>query len=271
MRAFARRHKRLGPNNNTSSIAEWSPTVKGGYWAYNNIWNEGALVIGTNYTSGQTVNQNTFPNDTLISWDFGTHDQTTDNVWGYPEIVFGGEAGNMYFAPPNGGNPPAVQIKNLTALTASLDYAMWAVNGLDNFDVLMETTLTSDSSGQVGACEFAFYLHTPSYMSAWFGTTVGVPGGSGLPLVAYSAGSYNGMCWIGTNGSWPFLVFRQLGSPDFTSGVIDINAALTWAVSNGYLTGNEYIWGYEFGVEPKVRDGNLLVQKLQYNFNGTVY
>ena len=108
-----------------------------GWWALQNPWGNGSLVNGTNYTQSVTVQPSSFPNDTVLSWSWPNTGQTS-HVYGYPELVYGAQAGT--WASPDGGGPAPVQIDNLTALTGSFDLTL--AGDTSNYDVLWETHLT---------------------------------------------------------------------------------------------------------------------------------
>src|SRR5437660_212073 len=102
-----------------------------GWWALNNTWNRVSLVNGTDYTETITVNPATFPSGSVISWTW-PNVAAPNNVYSYPEIVFGAQDGTR--PSPDGVGPAPIQLKNLSAFTGS--YSIGIGGSIGNFDVL---------------------------------------------------------------------------------------------------------------------------------------
>src|SRR5690349_12664464 len=174
--------------------ADWD-TYQGsppGWWAIQNPWNNGSLVNGLDYTQTVTVDSTSFPNNTILSWSWPNY-ANADNVWGYPEVVYGSQAG--IWQSPDGQGPTPVQIKNLTALTGT--YNLTLSGNTDQYDVLWETHLTSaPNSGQVD--EFGIMSHAPSYVRAYV---------DGLTQkYSYSGPGLSGTIAVTSNGTDPYII-----------------------------------------------------------------
>ena len=238
-------------------FADWA-TYQGtapGWWDLQNPWNNGSLVNGTDYTQTLTANSSTFPDGTVISWNWGSH-INSDNVWGYPEVVYGAQAGIWQSA--DGQGPQPIQIKNLTALTGTYNVSIGG--STDNFDVLWETQLTSAPfSGQ--EVEFSIMPHSPSYDTQYI---------TSLPdQYQYNEAGLSATIAVTSNGSYPYVIVLP-NQGDMLSGTVDIKSILDFLTAKGVLTGNEYIQGFEMGAEPQTGSGSLTINKIGYDWNGTI-
>jgi hypothetical protein len=109
---------------NVTISADWSTyqeAAEPAWWAVDNTWNNGTLVNGVNYTQTITGDPSTFPNGTVISWNWGDNTNPS-NVWGYPEVVYGEQGGD--WSSPDGQDPTPVEINNLTTLTGSFNLSL---------------------------------------------------------------------------------------------------------------------------------------------------
>ena len=126
------------------------------WWALDNPWNTGSLVRGTDYTQSVTVHTGTFPNGTRIAWNFGSH-MAPSNVWGYPEVIYGRQAG--WWAPPNGVIPTPIQLRNHKRFLMSWNISL--TGNLTLYNVLSEThlaTVADPTSGPEGDGMGIFYM-----------------------------------------------------------------------------------------------------------------
>jgi len=241
----------------TATSADWATYQSGnspGWWAIQNPWNKGSLVNGKDFTQTVTVNTSTFPNASAINWSWPNY-ANSSNVWGYPEVVYGSQAG--WWQSPDGKGPTPVQIKNLTALTGS--YNMSISGNTDEFDVLWETHLTSaPNSGPI--IEFAILAHTPSYFTAYLKKV-------SVPKYSYTNGGFSATIIVTNNGSQPYLIILP-AQGDMLAATVDIKAILDFLISKAVLTGDEYIEGFEMGTEPQKNTGTLIINSISYNWNG---
>lgn len=236
------------------SQSEFTAPRAPGWWVLPNPWNAGKLVNHKDYSQTISINKATFPNGTVLRWKWPDR-SNSDNVWGYPAVVYGYQAGVL--APPDGRGPHPVQIKHLTMLTGS--YEIRIGGDTDEFDVLWEAQLTSaPHQGQVA--EFSIEPHAPSYVRAWF---------ADLPRkYVYKSATLSGTIAVTDNGSYPYIVVLPEGG-DLLSATVDIKAILDFLIAKGVLTGDEYIQGFELGAEPRKNAGMLNIVSLSYNWNGT--
>ena len=226
-----------------------------GWWALPNPWNAGNLVNHRDYNQTITINPARFPNGTVLSWRWPDR-SNSHNVWGYPEVAYGYQAGVL--PPPDSKGPRAVQIRHLAVLTGSYEIAI--SGDTDEFDVLWETQLTSaPHQGQI--FEFSVLIHAPSYIRAWF---------ADLPRKhRYESAEFAATIAVTDNGSYPYiLVLPDRG--DLFSGTFDLKALFDFLIAKKVLTGNEYVQGFELGAEPRKKSGTLKINLLSYDWNGTV-
>ena len=251
----------VGPQASLSDIAtitaDWA-TYQGdppGWWAVQNPWGAGSLINGKNYSQAIYVYASTFPNGSVISWRWPGYGNPS-NAWGYPEIVYGTQAGT--WRSPDRKGPPPIKIRNLAALTGSYDLSI--AGDTDQYDVLWETHLTSAPNGGA-SIEFGILLHTPSYVMSW---------AEGLPRrYPYNTAGLAATILITDNGSEPYILVLPVQG-DMLTATVDIRSILNFLISRRALTGDEYISGFEIGAEPRQGEGTLTINSIQYNWNGNV-
>ena len=228
----------------------------GPFWATTNPWNVGAV----NYAETITVNPCTFPNGTVIKWSFPST-QNAQNVYSYPEIVYGS----------NWGTQPASTIpaKPISALTTlQVNYNVSVSAGWNDYDCLIETwpSSTAIPNAQTKLAEVGFLCHTP-FASWWqvltaldkywyaddahgfYALIATVQGGSGMPFI------------IVMPLNWRYGILpRDMIVGDQRMPIITLLKDL---VRRGKIP-DSYITGFEFGFEVGANSGSATFNNITW-------
>lgn len=208
-----------------------------GVWsAYIAPWGKGNLVEGTDYTESAVLFPATFPNGTIMAWDWPAV-KPPDGVYGFNQISYGDSNGGSH-------TTPSVQIKNLNTLTSS--HNIFITGAPNNYDVMYDGFLTS-SPYETNIDEISIFLHTSAPVAAYVASIkqLGKFVGSGITWTVAQSAPGGQICFMPANEA------------DLLSLTVDIKAMLAWLVTKGILTGNEYFNGIALGVEPYENDGTL--------------
>lgn len=218
--------------------------TKGPYSAYLGPWSrmfDKSLQRGDapdQYRNTLTFLPDEFPRNVRLDWRFPTGKVPNGiGVWGYLALSYGNYDGG----PPQTPVKPC-QVRNLGAFEMSFD---WAFSGSRHFGLLTELWLTRDPRPTAGSsadalAEIGFLLHTPDLAFHNSGRLVGRYSDNGIAYTARSHGKY--------------VTFAPVGGPVMT-GRLDWKAALDFLVERGIISGDEWINGVAFGVEPNKGGG----------------
>lgn len=228
----------------------WGPSGSP-WWALQNPW--GGEPSG--YTQTLTCYTGSFPAGTLISWDYGSN-VASGNVWGYPEVIYGRQAG--WWANPNSGGvtPTPVQLGNLSSFTFSWNVTL--SGNLQQYDVLAEThfaTVANPGSSNQTPLEFGVFLWNPNFANSYFDSKT---------IYNYNSGGFQAKIspnvWAaGTFAMLPTSV--EAGTP-WTSGTINFLPIIQWGISKGLLPSGSYLTGFELGIEMQQGSGSMTVNNI---------
>ena len=227
------------------------------WWALDNPWNTGSLVRGTDYTQSVTVHTGTFPNNTTIAWNFGSH-MAPSNVWGYPEVIYGRKAG--HWAPSNGVTPTPIQLRNLTRFLMSWNISL--SGNLNLHDVLAETffaTVADPTSSAQKATEWGFFIWSPPYCTEYLNSL--------SPKWTYT--NSNGITVQITMTSNTVLILPitvRDGTPMLSGTNFDLLGILNYCITNGLIKQNYYLTGFELGVEAQQGSGTMTINSLSFDW-----
>jgi len=224
---------------------------KTAYWAHNDTWGRRKLRNGTDYTQSVTVSPATFPAATVLTWSWPNR-ASPDGVWGYPSIAYG-HANGGGIPSPNGKAFTPVQIKNAQAMTATFGWTPGPQGASFDYDVLLETYLTSAPNGKM-LFEIGFFLH-------------------GDPTEAKTDPShltYTGPNYVATIVKWPggfpgVPFIMVILDRSIRSGLFNMLPVVRFLVEKGWLSGEEYFSGMEFGCEPFRGSGSVTIDRLSYD------
>lgn len=204
------------------------------WWALNNAW-------GGPPPNTQAIDYypNNFPNNSTLRWTYGG---SGGNVLGYPEIIIGDQNGQSIRS-PNGVEPAwyGKTLGSLSHLILSWDIVINAQNG-DNWDILFENHMMGNETG--------IFLKDPGWArgGTHFSNLGGISG-VGIPNN-----------WA--SGSFAIVPDAVLAGTPMLKGSIDLLPIFKWAISNGWMSSNESVYGWEFGVEPTNGSGSVTFNSL---------
>ena len=222
----------------------------GAYWADNNVANKGSLVNGVDYTQSITLDDLTFPNNTVMSWtwpDAPTNAYAPSTVYSDPSIVYGSTPWTT------GPGPASAQLANFSNLTANYNLAI--TGDPNNVDVIFDLWFTSTPNGNASTIqdEAIIWLHSPSRTIT-------------PSSLSFSDPNYSAPLYVSYNNSGAQTLIQALPSSDHLSGTISISDIVKSLIWNGVVTGNEYLSGVNLDAEPRAGTGSLIVNNLSYQW-----
>jgi hypothetical protein len=231
--------------------------TQGPYWINLNLFNVGAL---EGYTFTATAFPSTFPVATQFAWSWPT---PASILYGYPEIVFGTQGGGNFGDGP-ANQPPPKQINNLG--TVSLTYNMTlTTQSVNDTSYLIETwAQTTPGNPATNTVEILFYAFATPAVSSFI---------LAMPVnFNYSVGGFNVYFAFPNSGQVYMMPVTSPGGTtarDMTSGTftIDFAALITAALNQGWLTGTNYINGYEIGFETREGTGGVTFNQISWNWS----
>ena len=227
--------------------SDWATYGSGPWWVENNVWGNGSLINGVDYTQSITINNSTFPNGTLLSWSWPSTPGPS-GVYAFPEIIYG--------STPYVTNSavPSTQVANFANLSTS--YSITLSGNTNNYDTIFDLWLTSKPNGGPSTIQYEIIINAhmdwaPSYAPAF---------------TINDSTLHNANVYLFT-GSWTRI--DVMPQSDILSGTINISDIIKNLIWDGVITGQEYLSGAEFGAEPATGSGSLLVNNLSYQWSGT--
>jgi hypothetical protein len=225
-----------------------TPFTKHSYFAYAQPWGGEAnflLKYWAPHADSLRLDLKRFPNNTQIHWrwipikaGFGP------GVWGYDGVMYGNYDGGIPERPVK-----PVQVRNLQELHQSFAWTLSNTFGAGN--VLTEFYLRSNpADNEAKTLEIGWLLHMPASSRRFFerAEQVGV--------------------WVDPQGRrWmvriedKFLMIAPEKIEDVRSGTIDMLAALRWLQARNRISGDEWVSGVGFGVEPVSGFGKLTIDR----------
>lgn len=222
------------------------------WWAVNNTWGKSPFVNGRDYTQTIACDRETFPNGTVMAWSWPDA-ASSSWAYSYPTICYG----NNWELSTTTGHVPQ-QIKNITDThSVTFDYSLQG-NAANSVDVMFETFLTDGKTGQgpfaTGNALFELSI-------------IPFPGPGGrrfTPEYTFNLTGFKGSGYV-RRASVPQV--ELMPDSDMFSGTINLREVLTFLMSNGILTGEEYLSTWQFGCEvqsgaPTPHSGGLTFNKL---------
>ena len=223
-----------------------------GPWSANaSAWNEGSLVYGVGYTQSITLNNQTFPDGTLISWSWP---MIAAGVRSYPGITYGSS--------PELINPTvqSTQVANFANLSTS--YSINISGDTGGFDTIFDMWLTSRPNGDPTTQKYEIEIVAHA---DW------TPPASNLAYTLSDSTLQNAAVYVmpgysDSGVTWTNITIMP--QSDILAGTISISDILKSLIWNGEITGHEYLSGVEFGPEVSWGSGSLLISNLSYQWNG---
>lgn len=212
----------------------------GSYSVFASTFNGGSFTQGVDYDAKWTIQPAQFPNKTVLNWY--TPKGTIPNAggeWGYHHLDFGN-----YDASVQQVTVQPQMICDMTTFSTSFD---WSYTGSSEFNLLHEMwpinrASTSASNSGSPLWEVGLLLHAGTTGAAFHaaGTLIGTTHvNNGVTYTVRSHGTFITI-WAGA---------------DVLVGSFDWKALLNFLVTNGAISGSEWICGLAFGVEPTLETG----------------
>src|SRR5262245_26839011 len=117
---------------------EWAESRCTHFYASNNVWNKSNLINGVNYTQTITIDTNTFPSGTTLSWSWPS--TFKPSIYSYPEVILGYKPWDNY-----GSLDFTSQINELKEF--KINYSLTLGGQTNNFNVAFDLWLTDRSKG----------------------------------------------------------------------------------------------------------------------------
>jgi hypothetical protein len=232
--------------------ADWGPTTwyspsGSPWWTQNSDWNGAAP--GTQWID---YNISTFPNGTVIHWNYGAHTNPA-NVWGYPAVNYGTVNTQN---PPNGTLPAnwGQQVGTLCHFNMTWDTSL-AGQAQDPYAVLAETKFD-------GNPEYEFGIFLKLYPA---GINYVKKNHTGYH---FDLGGLQGEVFpdFWRPGSLAIVPDSVLNGTPMTHGSIDFAPIIKWAISQGWLDPSYQLKGFQLGIEGQQGAGSMTVNHLNYDW-----
>ena len=216
---------------------DWAKYSSTDFWTINNVANKGSLKNGIDYTQTITVDTNTFPSNTRLSWSWP--DTFNPMTFAYPEVVVG-------YKPWDNFGPTNYTSQINAIQDFKIDYNLTLGGQTDNYNVAFTMWLTDEANGQRDDIthEVMVWVHDGNMNPA--GTKVGF----------YDGPTFDADIWVhpshgdtagGSGVIWKYIALET--TTDVLAGQIDMKALLLDLKAKGIITGTEYVNGYELGAE----------------------
>jgi hypothetical protein len=246
------------PSGTTVLSDMWAQYIPptGPYAADNSTWN----VPASGWTETITINNATFPNNTVIAWSFPANPDFAFPYSG-PFVGWGRYASD---GPMPAVIPPSQMIGSIQTLTTTYDISVGGRT--DFFDSIYDFYLTSAPGptspvpgGYNYLHEIEIAVHLPIAYSRWLT-------GNGYATTPFTDGM--GQQWaIVNNPGSRMVVFAPANYQDRLSATVDIKALLMAAVQAGYLSSSEYFSGLVLAPEPGGYAGTMTINEFSVNYN----
>jgi hypothetical protein len=227
----------------------------GNYWAHNSVWGKGTLVNGVDYSQSISINTITFPRNTVMSWKWPSK-QGPYGVYSFPEILFGNDG---YHIPPPS---PRIgrQVANFSIVAA---YSIRISGQPSGFGVILDLWLTASPEGDLEDRLYEIDIALHSNATQQIGSMVyriSNPNEDGLNNATVSVARD----WGGESHKWTMV--SVMPPSDQLSGRLDLGNLLKGLISNGVISGREFVSGVELGAEPSLGSGQLTIDDLRYDW-----
>ena len=228
--------------------------TKGSYIAYAAPWSTyfgagTAMKQGIDYADEITVRSDSFPANVEFSWHWPLTPPKHTGVYGYNAVSYGSYDGGV----PEVRIAP-LQVKNMRELAETFR-CEWP-RPIGDFNVLSELFLTKTPGGEkVG--EVGFFLRAAKSAISF------ADAGEQLGTFTDAAGrAWKVAKQPAPHG--PFYMFLPTG--EVLAGTVDFRAAIEFLRSRGHVTGEEWVNGVAFGIEPIAGSGSLRLESLAIRY-----
>ena len=222
--------------------------TKGSYIAYAAPWSAkvSKLEAGKDFVDTITIREATFPAQTKIAWHWPLDISQKTGVRGYNTLSYGNYDSGLPERPVR-----PVQVKSMRSGWQSFAWRYEPVAG--DFNLLAEFYLTRTSGrSEAKTVEIGFMLHTPLATRAWTR--------AGKSATRWTDAF--GVQWDVTRNQGPgipYIIFMPHDGTDLLKGRLDVKGALAELRRIGIISGDEWLNGVAFGVEPVSGSGFVIV------------
>jgi len=221
------------------------------FWAYDNPWNKGSLVRGTDYTETITCYADSFPGSTAISWNW-PNTAPSLNVYSFAAVCYG-----QYGVTLPVTNITPSQINSINTLSLTHDVSLGGSTA--QYGVIYSGALTSAANGGTNVAQFDLHLHAPSYVQSTLNALT--------PKYTFSDSQGTNWYIMDSPSDSPHkIVFIRQDMADLLSYTVDLRALLLQAKTRGLLTGAEYFNGLALGATPRTLSGTLTLNTFSASY-----
>lgn len=222
----------------------------GYFWARQDIWNSEAanLVNGKDYDQMITYYPGLFPCRTSVVWDWRSA-ATNGSPWGYPGLAWANQQPGL---PP----PPTKQIQDFSQLSTAINYSF--TGSVANQDILHEMWLYPQSSfvqgvgpGPIFEVELLLVPKSGPWPTQFYIFSIADP--------------FSADVFLQPNSQPPSILIYPTKNLVGTI-TVDWLKIYSQLIANGVLTGHEWAYGFELGVEVWQGRGSLNINCFAVNW-----
>lgn len=227
-----------------------------GWLIQNNVWNNGDLINGTDYTEVLTADADLFPRGVTFTWDWpDLHNEYY--VFAYPTISIGQRPWNPL--PTTFDNLP-ILVPDIESLDLNFDMD-WTEPAGSDFNISVSLWLSSGPEGGMPLVEneIMVWLRESSHVPAGFNTGVSGTDGLGTYEVWYQPDQTDASAQ--TDHIWDFIV-PTYDTVDIRAGTMDVDALLQTLMTAGLIEESMWLNGIELGPEIVQREGSFTINDI---------
>jgi hypothetical protein len=217
------------------------------FGAYSSPWGAGSLVEGTNFVDKIDLLPASFPNTTVISWNWPA--TPCQSVCGFLQLSYGDYDDTKPNIPI-----PSQQVQLIDKLVVEHDISF--SGGASGFDAIYDAFLTSTPQGSE-SFELEIFLHTPTYSASYVNS-------------ATQLGTLkdDGQVWrVAVTQSTPAdILLMPVNELDIVHARINFKKIFSYLISKHVLTGEEYFNGFAIGIEPRQGKGTMRVHSFNVKY-----
>jgi hypothetical protein len=230
---------------------DWATFARGDFRIENNVWNQGDLVNGRDYTQTISYDPKHLTSELKFAWDW----PKTDHLLAFPEI----EAGYKPWS-ETGSAALTTRISKMQAMDVSFNYDIGG--DTSRFNVGFDMWLTSKPDGNSNSIT--------TEISIW--THRGDIDPEGEKVGTYRDGEFQGQIWVddnfghaGDGQTWRYVTIRSKG--DVLNGTLDVDHLFDTLLARKLVNDSDYFNGYEFGAQLTGGKGSLTIHSLAHAFS----
>lgn len=234
---------------------DWASYTDGDFSLVNNPWNNGKLENGRDYSQSIAFDTDDVTSDVLFKWNW----PDIGHVVAYPELIVGYKPWGR-----EGTDSLVTRLDALDRLDVTIDYDI--SGDIDDFNVAFDIWLSDRA--------LAGNKHITTELMIW--THDGGLRPAGEKIGIYQNGDFHAQIWVAeefgdssgdSSATWRYIALRATDEID--ADTIDIAAIIDDLVGRGLVDDEDYLNGYEFGVEVTGGRGKLRLNDIDHAFSTT--